>query len=396
MNGADTSSEAEKPKDYFQSYEDLEVHHLMLNDQPRTEAYRHAINANKAMFKDKIVVDVGAGTGILSIFCAQAGAKKVYAIEASNLAELMKEVVKENKLTDQIEVIQSRVEDVELPDGQKADVLVSEWMGFYLLHEGMLDSVLNARDRLLKEGGLMFPDKADIWAAPCCLPSLYDFWEDVQGVSMQCVGKAWRKKKASSPEVMTIDPEDLLGAGNLVKSINLATVCLADLEKISVKHVVAANSGGRYQGVCVWFTVRFPSGLVLSTAPSAPSTHWKQTAIVLPEERTVEEAEPLAWELTMTRDPEAVRHYNIELTLLDPEEEKHPTPCSCHMTKCIVIRKFIEQSEEAEDEEFDEEEGEDDDEMEDEEEYESDVEMNSERQDLNDANKTKENGEGSH
>lgn len=35
----------------------------MLNDQPRTEAYRHAINANKAMFKDKVVVDVGAGTG---------------------------------------------------------------------------------------------------------------------------------------------------------------------------------------------------------------------------------------------------------------------------------------------------------------------------------------------
>lgn len=73
---------------------------------------------------------------------------------------------------------------MELPNGEKADVLVSEWMGFYLLHEGMLDSVLNARDRLLKEGGLMFPDKADIWAAPCCLPSLYDFWEDVQGVSI--------------------------------------------------------------------------------------------------------------------------------------------------------------------------------------------------------------------
>lgn len=64
-------------------------------------------------------------------------------------------------------------------------------------------------------------------------------------VSMQVVGKAWRKKKGNSPEVMTIDPEDLLGAGNLVASINLATVCMADLNKISVKHVVAANSAGR-------------------------------------------------------------------------------------------------------------------------------------------------------
>ena len=144
----------------------------------------------------------------------------------------------------------------------------------------------------------------------------------------------------------------------------------------------------------MWFTVRFPSGLVLSTAPSAPPTHWKQTAIVLPEERTVEDAEPLAWELTLTRDPEAHRHYNIELTLLDPEKEKHPAPCNCHMTKCIVIRKFMEQQEDAEDDEFDEEE--EDDEMDDEDgDYESDVEMNSERQNLNDSTKTKENGDGS-
>ena len=62
---------------------------------------------------------------------------------------------------------------------------------------------------------------------------------------MQCVGKAWRRKKGTSPEIMKIDPEDLLGAGNLVASINLATVCMADLEKLTVKHVVASNSGGR-------------------------------------------------------------------------------------------------------------------------------------------------------
>lgn len=62
---------------------------------------------------------------------------------------------------------------------------------------------------------------------------------------MQCVGKAWRRQKGNSPEVMTIKSKDLLGAGNLVASINLATVCMADLEKLSVKHVVASNSGGR-------------------------------------------------------------------------------------------------------------------------------------------------------
>ena len=76
-----TSAEAETADvdtTYFASYEDLSVHELMLKDRPRTEAYRDFILKNKALFKGKVVVDVGAGTGILSMFAAQAGAKKVF------------------------------------------------------------------------------------------------------------------------------------------------------------------------------------------------------------------------------------------------------------------------------------------------------------------------------
>lgn len=76
----------------------------MLEDSPRTSAYRNAILNNKEYFKDKIVMDVGCGTGILSLFCAQAGATKVYAVEASNIANLAKEIVKENNFEDVIEV----------------------------------------------------------------------------------------------------------------------------------------------------------------------------------------------------------------------------------------------------------------------------------------------------
>lgn len=76
----------------------------MLEDEPRTLAYKNAILNNQSYFKDKIVMDVGSGTGILSIFCAQAGAKKVYAVEASNLASLSKEIIRENNLENIIEV----------------------------------------------------------------------------------------------------------------------------------------------------------------------------------------------------------------------------------------------------------------------------------------------------
>lgn len=64
------------------------------------------------------------------------------------------------------------------------DIIVSEWMGFYLLHESMLDSVVHARDKFLRSGGLMFPDTAQIYAAPCSVPDLFkdyiEFWTSSQ------------------------------------------------------------------------------------------------------------------------------------------------------------------------------------------------------------------------
>jgi hypothetical protein len=69
-------------------------------------------------------------------------------------------------------VIKGRMEEVELPE--KVDIIVSEWMGFYLLHESMLDSVLYARDKWLNEGGLVFPSRSRIFLAPVNLDSYYE------------------------------------------------------------------------------------------------------------------------------------------------------------------------------------------------------------------------------
>ena len=71
------TSETKVDGDYFSSYDDVEVHRLMIRDKARTDAYQAAITENAHYFKDKIVMDVGAGTGILSLFAMKAGAKKV-------------------------------------------------------------------------------------------------------------------------------------------------------------------------------------------------------------------------------------------------------------------------------------------------------------------------------
>lgn len=76
----------------------------MLKDISRNKAYKEAIFDNELAIKNKIVLDVGAGTGILSVFCAQAGAAKVYAVEASSIHKIALDVVKENGFENVIQV----------------------------------------------------------------------------------------------------------------------------------------------------------------------------------------------------------------------------------------------------------------------------------------------------
>lgn len=103
----------------------------MIADRVRTDAYRRGILRDWAPLRGKTVLDVGAGTGILSI-CAQAGARRVYAVEASAIWQQAREVVRLNGLQDRVHVLPGLVETVELPE--QVDAIVSEWMGHGLLH----------------------------------------------------------------------------------------------------------------------------------------------------------------------------------------------------------------------------------------------------------------------
>jgi protein arginine N-methyltransferase 1 len=119
----------EKDSDYyFDSYSHFSIHEEMLKDKVRTLAYKNAILKNKHLFSDKIVLDVGAGTGILSIFAAKAGAKHVYAIEKANIAKHSKNIIASNGFSEKITIIQGKVEEVKLPV-EKVDIIISEWMG---------------------------------------------------------------------------------------------------------------------------------------------------------------------------------------------------------------------------------------------------------------------------
>lgn len=136
----------------------------MLKDEVRTMTYRASIYQNRHLFKDKVVLDVGCGTGILSMFAAKAGAKMVIGVDMSNIINNAREIVKDNKLDHIVTLIQGKMEEVVLPV-QHVDIIISEWMGYFLLYESMLDTVLVARDKYLAPGGLIFPDKATMYIA---------------------------------------------------------------------------------------------------------------------------------------------------------------------------------------------------------------------------------------
>ena len=152
----------DKDRVYYNDYSTLVQQQDMLQDQVRTSLYQFAMLENKPDFDGKSVVDVGAGTGILSFFAAKAGAARVYAVEASGMAAKAEKLAQGNGLAGVVKVINQKVEEVTLDE--RVDVLISEPLGIALVNERMLESYLHARDALLKPGGKMFPDRATLYA----------------------------------------------------------------------------------------------------------------------------------------------------------------------------------------------------------------------------------------
>ena len=143
------------------------------------------------MIQGKTVMDVGCGSGILSLFCARAGAKHVLAIDASDVADRASANVEENGFGHVVRVFKGKIEalddDLRAWAGQ-VDLLVSEWMGYFLLYESMLPSVLYARDRYLRREGILAPSHCRMLlaAATDCsaLCERTRFWRNVYGFRM--------------------------------------------------------------------------------------------------------------------------------------------------------------------------------------------------------------------
>ncbi|KAL0743849.1 hypothetical protein Bca4012_085362 [Brassica carinata] len=290
-------------ENYFGSYSSFGIHREMISDKVRTEAYRDALLKNPTLLSGSVVMDVGCGTGILSLFAAQAGASRVVAVEASEkMAKVATKIAKDNKVFNDnehngvLEVANSMVEELDKSikiQPHSVDVLVSEWMGYCLLYESMLSSVLYARDRWLKPGGAILPDTATMFVAgfgkgATSLP----FWEDVYGFDMSSIGKEILEDTARIPVVDVIEERHLVTQAALLQTFDLATMKPDEVDFTATATLEPTESDTEARlchGVVLWFDTGFTDRFckenptVLSTSPYTPPTHWSQTVLTFQE-----------------------------------------------------------------------------------------------------------------
>ncbi|KAJ1735401.1 hypothetical protein LPJ61_000565 [Coemansia biformis] len=338
---------------YFSSYAGNEIHAQMLQDRVRTDGYRDFILGNQDLFKGKVVLDVGCGTGILSMFAAKAGAAKVIAVDNSDIIHKARANVIENGLDDVITLVRGKIEEVELPVGQ-VDVIISEWMGYFLLFEAMLDSVLVARDRYLAPGGLLAPSASYLYLTAMSdddyLKHTANFWDCVYGFKMSAMKPSHTVKDVDVAEVST---DSIVASRALLTAIDHGTTEPSALD-FSSPFVLRATRDADIHAFVGYFDVAFSRSQVapgpshddlclpahdgddsrnsatpkalwsqpdssmggFTTGPHGTTTHWKQAIFLLTTPISAKKDDEVRGEFTCRKSAAGSRELDMEITYL--------------------------------------------------------------------------------
>jgi protein arginine N-methyltransferase 1 len=242
----------------------------MIADRARIEAYRQALR--RTITPDSIVIDLGAGTGILSLLSCQLGARHVYAIESSNAIELARDVAGENGFQDRITFIRGDSTKASVPE--RADVVVSDMRGVLPLFERHLPSIVDARIQLLAPGGHLIPRSDEIWVAPVDAPDLYHEvvgpWEDAPGgllmkEARMLATQTWRKAR--------VEPGDLMSAP---RSWTLIDYTRVEEPNASGSLRWTVQRPGTVHGFVAWFSTELCDGVGFTNAPGGPELIYGQ------------------------------------------------------------------------------------------------------------------------
>ncbi|MBI2956634.1 MAG: 50S ribosomal protein L11 methyltransferase, partial [Acidobacteria bacterium] len=262
----------------------------MLNDRARTSAFLRAIE--EVVRAGDVVVDIGTGTGILAMAAARAGARQVYAIEATRLAQAARAMVEANGLADRVTVVEGWSTQVELPE--QADVLTSEIIGNEPLAENVLEVVADARKRLLKPGARLIPHRVKIFGLPVEIPraelgkrtfaaETLENWRAWYGMDFRPLLVAAQE----TPQVFYVKPQQAREWKTLGEPLRLAEVDLSRVEDLTIENrgTARTRAAGLLGGVLVYFELELSRSTRFSTAPAEADegSHWRSPVWLLGE-----------------------------------------------------------------------------------------------------------------
>jgi hypothetical protein len=254
----------------------FDYHHSMLVDDERTKAFFAALMGE--VQPGDVVVDIGAGTGVLSVFCAMAGARHVYAIEEGPIADVAARTIADNGYSDRITLIRGRSTAVDVPE--RGTVLVSETIGNLGLEEGITGWVRDARARLVVPEARIVPRSIDVVAAPVELHFEHgelSKWRSRQyGIDFA----ALRELAEASVLWAEISPANVLAEPMPLIHIELAGPLPS---RTSGTGAFRVRRDGLLHGVGVWFRAELSPGRQLSNEPPLRTPSWSHGFLAIDE-----------------------------------------------------------------------------------------------------------------
>lgn len=297
------------------------IHIFMLNDKTRTESFIQAIN--ETVEENDVVVDLGTGTGVLAVAAARAGASRVYAIEAGEMADVAQAVFEANGVAEKITLIRGWSTQIELP--AKADVIVSEIIGNDAFAERVLQTMKDARQRLLKPDARFIPAKVIVYGLPITIPSEVILDRAITKETLE-IWRAWYNFDFSPLSEMVDYPTSPLfyvtsqRAASweiLSEPVKLAEVDFQTFDETIIKQTITTSAiqNGLLNGFLIFFELQLGSK-ILTTHPrlAAQSNHWLNPVWLFENAQTMQKGN----EFTIQYNYNVSGKQN-EVKLLEPE-----------------------------------------------------------------------------
>jgi protein arginine N-methyltransferase 1 len=286
----------------------LDYHLSMLHDTARMDSFRRAIHAS--VQPGDVVVDIGCGTGVLSFMACEAGARKVYAIDGGPVIEVARELAVDNGFAERIEFLGAWSIDVGLPE--PADLLVSETIGNAGLDEGIVAWTFDARQRLLRPGAVVLPQRLRVWVAAAQSFDDHALVSDWRSADLPYDYSAAERRAARTLWYADLTPNNLLGQPELAADVDLRTATDAT---ISSSGHLQVDRDGTLHGLACWFDSLLCPGVTVDNLPPRTGSSWSHGFLPLAEPLAVAAGDQLGWELAVSTDGE---HWTWQVDRIDP------------------------------------------------------------------------------